>query len=242
MSTYNDIGIGKDLDWSRIRKLFFIGLCAGIMVLAGDMLLGWGVSDETLTGIAKKLSTYATISDNRILWSAILGFIGIPLEGLCYFGIYRLVAPYSEKYAHMLRSGILGYIAFGGCGVHVPCLALVYYYRQLINMNPETAVSQTIRFGLFFLLPGIIAFLIFFIIQSVAQVTAFVKGHTPYPKWCWIFSLPVGMTATMLLKFAGNHALFNALTAGWISMGNIWMFGGLLLMMKKAKEKENHFK
>jgi hypothetical protein len=66
---------------------------------------------------------------------------------------------------------------------------------------------------------------------------AFIKGYTPYPKWCWIFSLPVGMTATMLLKLAGNHALFNALTAGWISIGNIWMFGGLLFMMKKAKER-----
>lgn len=137
----------------------------------------------------------------------------------------------------MLRSGILGYIAFGGCGVHVPCLAVVYYYRQMMAICPETAVSQTTRFGLLFLLPGIIAFLIFFIVQSAAQITAFVKGYTPYPKWCWIFSLPGGMTVTMLLKFSGNHEIINALTAGWISIGNIWMFGGLLLMMKKTKEK-----
>ena len=237
MGTYNDIGIGKDLDWGRIRKLLFIGFCAGIMVLVGDMLLGWGVADESLTGIAKKLSTYATISDNRIFWSAMLGFVGIPLEGLCYFGIYRLIAPYSEKYAHMLRSGILGYIAFGGCGVHVPCLAVVFYYKQMLDVDPERAVSQTVKFGQYFLLPGIIAFLIFFFVQSVAQIAAFVKGYTPYPKWCWIFSLPVGMTATMLLKFAGNHAVFNALTAGWISIGNIWMFGGLLLLLKKAKKR-----
>lgn len=40
---------------------------------------------------------------------------------------------------YMLRSGILGYIAFGGCGVHVPCLAVVYYYRQMMGMSPETA-------------------------------------------------------------------------------------------------------
>lgn len=72
---------------------------------------------------------------------------------------------------------------------------------------------------------------------SPAEITAFVKGYTPYPRWCWIFSLPVGMTVTMLMKFAGNHALFNALTAGWISIGNIWMFGGLLFMMEKAKER-----
>ncbi|MCR5596144.1 MAG: hypothetical protein K6G12_09865 [Lachnospiraceae bacterium] len=233
-TTYNDIGIKNDLDRDRIRKLFIIGLLAGIMVLIGDMLLGWGVSDNSLSGLAKELSSYDDISDGRIIWSAMLGFIGIPLEGLCYFGIYRLIAPYSEKYAHMLRSGIIGYIAFGGCGVHVPCLAVVYYYNRMMSMCPDEAVSNTLSFGLYFLLPGTIAFFIFFIVLSIAQITAFAKGYTPYPRWCWIFSLPVGMAAAMLLKFAGNHAIANALTAGWISIGNIWMFGGLLVMMRKA--------
>ncbi len=52
--------------------------------------------------------------------------------------------------------------------------------------------------------------------------------------------MPVGMGATMLLKFAGNHAVVNGLTAAWISIGNIWMFGGLLLTMKKAKGGHKH--
>lgn len=30
--------------------------------------------------------------------------------------------------------------------------------------------------------------------------------------------------------------LRNALTAGWISIGNLWMFGGLPGMMTKGKE------
>ena len=47
--------------------------------------------------------------------------------------------------------------------------------------------------------------------------------------------MPVGMAVTMLLKFAGNHAVVNGLTAAWISIGNIWMFGGLMLTMKLAK-------
>jgi len=46
------------------------------------------------------------------------------------------------------------------------------------------------------------------------------------------------------LKFAGNHAVVNALTAAWISIGNIWMFGGLLLTMRLAqrekREKNRH--
>lgn len=235
MSTYNDIGISSELDWKRIRKLFVIGLCAGIMVLIGDVLLGWGVMDESLTGLEYSLSSYLQLSDTRIFWSAMLGFIGIPLEGLCYFGIYRLIAPYSQKYAHMFRSGVLGYVAFGGCGVHVPCLAAVFVYKYLHELVPDRALDLTIKYGLYFLLPGIIALLIFFIIQSIAQISAFAKGLTPYPKWCWVFSLPVGMGLTFLLNFAGNYAIFNAITAGWISIGNIWMFAGLLIMMKKAR-------
>ena len=39
----------------------------------------------------------------------------------------------------------------------------------------------------------------------------------------------------MLLKLFPETPLRNALTAGWISVGNLWMFGGLLAVMKKAK-------
>ena len=63
MSTYNDIGISSELDWKRIRKLFVIGLCAGIMVLIGDVLLGWGVMDESLSGLEYSLSSYLQLSD-----------------------------------------------------------------------------------------------------------------------------------------------------------------------------------
>lgn len=234
MKTFNAIGIDEKLNWDRISHLMKIGLIAGIMVLIGDMLLGWGVSDPALSGIARKLSAYDTLPDSRIFWSAFLGFIGIPLEGLCYFAIYRLIAPYSEKYAHMYRAGIIGYIAFGGCGVHVPCLAVVFFYKYMLQADPVKAVDMTIKFGTYFLLPGTIAFLIFFVVQSIAHICAFAKGMTPYPRWCWIFCLPVGMAATMLLKLCGNHAVTNALTAGWISIGNIWMFAGLLIIKKRS--------
>ena len=80
MQTFNDIGISSQLDWKRIRKLFIIGLIAGCMVFVGDMLLGYGVYDETLTGLERKLSQYLTLSDTKIFWSSFLGLTGIPLE------------------------------------------------------------------------------------------------------------------------------------------------------------------
>ena len=237
MNNYNDIGIDSKLDWKCIRKLFIIGLLGGCMTFIGDWLLGYGVCDESLTGLEKKLSQYLILSDDKLFWSAFLGLIGISLEGLCYFGIYRLIASGSQKHAHIFRSGVFGYMLFAACGVHVPCLSTVFFYNHMMQESPDTAYELTVKFGSYFLLPAIILFLIFFFVMSIAQISAFAQGVTPYPKWCWIFSMPVGMAATMLLKFTGNHAVVNGLTAAWISIGNIWMFGGLLAAMKLCKKK-----
>ena len=236
--TYNNIGIDNTLDWPRIRKLFIIGLIGGCMTFCGDWLLGYGVYDESLSGLEKKLSQYLVLSDGTLFWSAFLGLIGISLEGLCYFGIYRLIASGSMKHAHIFRSGVFGYMLFAVCGVHVPCLSTVFFYNHMMLEAPDTAYDLTVKFGLYFLLPALILFLVFFSVMSAAQIDAFAKRMTPYPKWCWIFSMPVCMAAAMLLKFAGNHAVVNGLTAAWISIGNIWMFGGLLLTMRFAQRKK----
>ena len=53
---YNDIGVDNSLIWIRIRKLFIIGLLGGCMTFVGDWLLGYGVYDESLSGLEKKLS------------------------------------------------------------------------------------------------------------------------------------------------------------------------------------------
>ena len=59
-ATYNEVGIKNDLDWNRIKKLLRIGLFAGVMVLIGDVLLGWSVSDPAL----KALGEYALLADH----------------------------------------------------------------------------------------------------------------------------------------------------------------------------------
>lgn len=121
MPACNEIGIERNLDWDRIRKLFIIGLLGAAMTFAGDWLLGYGVADGSLRGLEGKLSQYLTLSDSRVFWSAFLGLIGISLEGLCYFGIYRLIS--SDRFVHIFRSGVFGYMLFAACGVHVPCLS-----------------------------------------------------------------------------------------------------------------------
>ena len=225
---YNNIGIDSTLNWKRIKKLLTIGLVASCIAFVADWILGYGNPNASLAGIEWKLSCY-TKNDFMIFLSGVLGLIGISIEGLSYFGIYRLMAEKSAHLAHIYRTGIFGYMMFGACGCHVSCCALLYVYHH-------TSFDIALQFAKYFVLPSTIFFIIFFIILCYGQIKAFCTGMTPYPKWCWIFSLPVGMALAMLVKVLGNHPVVNAITCGWISVGNIWMFTGLLLMMKRVKK------
>lgn len=233
MDNFNDIGIPRQLDWPRIKKLLSIGLFGALLTLIGDMILGWGTEDESLTGLARMFSAYTGTSDGGIFAAALLGLFGITLEGLCYFGIYRLIVVRSPGDAHRYRAGILGYVIFGGCGFHVPVCASVFLIKHGV------AMALVRKYTAYFLLPAFILFWIFFLVLSVTQIRSFAKGLTPYPRWCWVFSLPIGMAAAMLLQVFGNYPWVNALACAWISIGNLWMFGGLLAVMKKAQKAES---
>ena len=58
--------MNKELDWPRIAHLMKIGIAAALMVLVGDMLLGWGMHDAAKQGLEGFLSAYLNLSDGRI--------------------------------------------------------------------------------------------------------------------------------------------------------------------------------
>lgn len=232
------MGISMNTDWNRILHLFKVGISASFMVLIADMLLGYGTADESLRGLEGMLSAYAGLSDKRLFWSALLGLIGIPVEGLCYFGIYRLMAERSEKHAHAYRAGILGYLIFGACGVHVPCLMACYFYKTLYQIDPALALEKGMRFSLYFMAPSFLLFFVSFWMMTAVQIHAFATGKTPYPKWCWIFSLLFIVVVAVITEPFENIPLVNAFAAGWISIANIWMFSGLLIVGKKIKKED----
>lgn len=225
---FNPIGIESQLDWQRIRKLLSIGVVVSVFHLIADILLGWGVQDQTLSGMERMFSAYGQLGNRAIYVAAIMGMLSIVLEGLSYFGIYRLMAEQSPKHAHHYRSGILGYIMFCPFGFHV-IVCMIVYLNQNGAGNLVDAVTRH------FLMPGLILFWIFFAILVIAQISAFVKEKTPYPKWCWIFSLSVGMLAAKLVNVFGNLAVVNAIDCAWIAIGNLWMFLGLLIYAKKVE-------
>ena len=229
MTEFNDIGIARQLDMPRIQKLLSIGLFASVLHFSGDMILGWGVEDETLTGILRMVSAYTGTSDGGICAAALLGLCGMVLEGLAYFGIYRMIVPYAPQYAHSYRAGIFGYLMFGACGFHMPTCALVFLTKH--GFGDELVL----RYAACFILPAFVLFWIFFAVLEIAQIRAFAKGKTPCPSWCWVFSLPVGMLLALLPGLLGNLPFANALSCAWIAFGNLWMFGGLLVMLPRGQ-------
>ena len=222
-----------EIDWERVKHLLKLGIFAALMVFAADMLIGWGTYYYDAEGLPPMFARFLLVSDGRIIASALLGLVGIPLECLCWFAVYRMIKPYSEKDAHAYRAGIIGCLAFGGCGVHVPCCIAAYLLKRFYENDPESAVTEVGGFLKWFLIPATVIFLIFFFVAAIVQIRAFAKGHTPLPKWCFIFNILFGVVWIAIMRLIGDNAITNALAAAWISAGNLWMMGGLLAVCSK---------
>ena len=189
------------------------------------MMLGWGVEDETLTGMMRLLSAFTTASDGVIFAAALLGMFGMVLEGLSAFGVYRLMAEKAPDYAHRYRSGIFGYVIFGACGFHVPYCAIAFLMKHGVD------VALLSRCYTYFVLPSLALFWVFFLLMQITQIKAFAKGLTPYSKGSWVFS----MLAAAAMNVFGNRSWVNAVNCAMVSIGAVWMFGGLLVKAKKAQ-------
>ena len=225
-------------DWDRIKHLFKLGIFASLLALiGGDMVLGWGTADMSLTGMAQYFSRYNGVSDTRIFWAATLGMIGISIETMCFFGVYRVIVACSDRYAHAFRAGLIGMLLFGPF-CHVVCCATIYQHNTIARINPDMAVEEALQFAKMFLLPVTVIFFVFFMFMNIVQIMAFAKGKTPYPKWCWVFTMLTGVFDILIMKLAGNHAWAYALSTGWLSIGSLITFTGLLLNAAKVVERE----
>ncbi len=190
------------------------------------------IAHMSLSGMEQYFSRYLTVSDIRIFWSGLLGMIGITLETMCFFGVYRIIASVSESYAHVYRAGLIGMLAFGSF-CHVMCCATIYYHNALYRIDPGIAIEETMKFAKYFTIPVSGIFFVFFLVMNIAQIMAFAKGKTPYPNWCWVFTMLTGIIEIAVMRLAGNRPWAYALSTGWLSIGSLVTFTGLLINMPK---------
>lgn len=221
----------EDINWDKVSFLLKIGIIGAVIILVGDLLMGWGVKDMNLSGVEQQISQYLTVSDDRMFWSSLLGLIGVPIACVGHFGIYKLLKPYSQKYAKLYAIGVLGFFAFAGAGVHVSSVASAFFYKYMVALSPENALATSIKFASYFPLPLYIVLIPCCVIMVYAHIRAVAGGFSPYPRWCWVFSMLVGTLFVSLIAVFGNHAIVNAIMVGAFSFGNIWMLGGHLLML-----------
>ena len=226
----------NNTDWKKIALFLKIGLIGACIILAGDMLMGWGVKDTDIVGIESQISHYRIISDSRMFWASIAGMAGVPIAVVGHFGIYRLIRPYSEKYARLYGIGIAGFLAFGGAGVHVSSVETAFFYKYMTLAGQSAALADTIKFASYFLIPLYIVMIACWLIMVYAHIKAVSGGLSPLPRWCWIFSMLTGTLVFSLVGLCGNYRIVNAIMVGAFSLGNIWSLAGHLIMLKKIEK------
>ena len=231
-----EIKSNKEIDWGKVSFLLKIGILGALINLVGDTLVSWGVRNTSLIGIEGQVFHYLSVSDSRIFWSAILGLIGAPVSVCGHLGIYKLIKPYSKKYAKFIIVGLIGCFALGGAGVHMSSLAALFFYKYMMVVSPSTALASSIKFVCYFSLPLYIAFFVFLFIEVYGHIRAIAGGFSPYPRWYWIFSMPVGGLIFNLFSVFGNYEIVNAIVVGALTLGNIWQLSGSLYLLDKAKE------
>ena len=223
----------RGMDWKRVRLLLTIGIAAAVVALAGDMILSWGKARTGSVGLEIVFSRYLDVSTERTFFSALIGMIAIPAEWICASGICRIIAESEPEKANLYRFCTYAMTALGGV-VHVACCASVYIYNTMYAIEQETAFWEAMKYGVYFLLPAAALYMGAFVTAAVVQIRTFAKSMTSYPRWCAVFSPALGFLLFLLFGLI-NAPLFNALGAGWISLGNIWAFAGLLAMSRKAE-------
>ncbi len=238
----NTIGIDHNLNRERIRKLLIIGVIGSALTGIGDFLVGYGeqVSADT-NGLDEMLMANAlNLSDAQLIWGGLLGVIGLFLEGLACFAIYRLMADSSQKYAHIYRASIFGYIWLAPVGCHMNVGLMNYAYKRLLLLDTAVAAEAANVMIRAFCVSLWILLIALWLPGMIIQFKAFAKGYTPYPASAKWFSVLIGMWPALIIAaiVGPNSALGGGIGTMFLSFGNLFMFGGLLVTLPDQKQFE----
>ena len=236
----NAIGIDHNLDRMRIKKLLTIGLFASVLTGIGDFFLGSGESTAGGSFAASVMASAPNLSDGQMIAGGLLGFFGIFLEGLACFAVYRLMADAAPGYAHLYRAGIFGYIWLAPVGCHMNVGVLNLAYKYLLRANETLAAKAADRLFYGFSLPVYLLLILFWLPMMIIQFKAFSEELTPYPKEAKWFCVPIGAIPALALSvLLGPHTALGAgIGTMFLSFGNAFLFGGLLLTLPSQEQFE----
>ncbi len=226
----NTIGISNNLDRGRIAKLLRIGLVGCALTGAGDFLLGYGTPAKVDGFWDQIVATAPNLSDAQLIAGGLLGFVGLFLEALSFFAIYRLMADAAPRLAHLYRAGIFGYLWLAPVGCHMNVAVFNLAYKYAWQASPQAAHRLFELLYSWLGLPVYLLLAAFWVPMLVCQWKAFASGLTPYPPCARWFNLIVGALPALALGalLGPDTALGGAVATMFLSCGNAWTFGGLL--------------
>ena len=196
----NTIGIDRNLDRARIRKLLAIGLFGSVLTGIGDFLLGYGENTAGASLATSVMVSAPNLADWQMIAGSLLGLVGIFLEGLACFAVYRLMADAAPGYAHIYRAGIFGYIWLApvGCHLNMGILNLAYKYLLQADAALASKAADLLFYG--FSQPVYLLLVVFWLPMMIVQFMAFSRGLTPFPKRARWFCVVVGAVPALALS------------------------------------------
>ena len=218
----------------KAERYFKIGLFGAMLTLIGDCLIGAAKFPDGANLIEGYFAIALAMSAWRPILGGLIGFLGICLEFPALMTIDPLIREKMPRGGSFYKLSMYVYLAVGGGAVHLPCGAFMWIYKTVAEAAGQS-VGQDIamRYLLYFMLPAVAVFGVFFIGASAVQFIAFVKGRTPFPKWYCVFNLLIGKAVFNSVRQFGNTALINGIGTSNMSLGAIVMFAALLLGWKK---------
>ena len=237
----NTIGIDRNLDRARIKKLLTIGLFASIITGIGDFLLGYAESTAGSSLATSVMASAPNLADWQMIAGSLLGFFGIFLEGLACFAVYRLMADAAPGYAHIYRAGIFGYIWLAPVGCHMNMGVLNLAYKYLLQADATLAAKAADLLFYGFSEPVYLLLIAFWLPMMIVQFMAFSRGVTPYPGKAKWFCVLIGAIPALALSviFGPDTALGAGIGTMFLSFGNAFMFGGLLATLPDGERFES---
>ena len=237
----NTIGIDRNLDRARIKKLLTIGLFASIITGIGDFLLRYAESTAGSSLATSVMASAPNLADWQMIAGSLLGFFGIFLEGLACFAVYRLMADAAPGYAHIYRAGIFGYIWLAPVGCHMNMGVLNLAYKYLLQADATLAAKAADLLFYGFSVPVYLLLIAFWLPMMIVQFMAFSRGVTPYPGKAKWFCVLIGAIPALALSviFGPDTALGAGIGTMFLSFGNAFMFGGLLATLPDGERFES---
>lgn len=231
--------MNNKLDSKRVKKLLIFGILGTILGIVGDFIFGLNKYDSSLSFIARSFSLYENVSNARFIAGNLLGVIGVTLQTLCLFAIFRLINEKAQKLAHIYRSGIILLSIVGPFGGHSLFISMFYVYKKVYELNGRNiALEVANSYMTIFLFIAIILYTIAALILVITQAIAILKRKTILPKYNVVYSIFLGfIIGIIFMVIPINNEFINAMMVAALNFGFLIMYVGVLVNVIKYEKK-----